>query len=802
MKKWMAFLSAAVMLAVNMPVSAESFTGELGIPESVIPINETNFPDAVFREYISTKFDQNGDGSLEDSEIWTVRLDLYNVEGITSLKGIELLENLWYLNAGSCLITEIDVSNNMNLEELCLNNCTQLTEIDVRRNPNLTHLEVGWTQIAAIDVSRNPLLESFCCTDTLITELDVTNNPALTFLHCDQNAITSLDLSKNPLLENLDIYECSIPELDLSNNPALKYFSARESGLTSIDFSGCPLLESADLLYNEIPEIDVTMCTELSSLHIDRNPVTSIDVTGCPKLKYLSVQQIDTITEIDVTKNPALISLQVSGDGITELDITQNPLLEQLDVGCPITELDVTDKPNLTRLDCRGSGLLTELDVSKNTLLESLYLDFCSGITALDLSNNPLLETLWCTGLPMGYINLENQTALTDFRAPGSIGVKPGIVGESLDLSEIMPENFDASRMVNIGNATLEGSVLTVLDPTEKITYEYDSGYSGEALSFSIAIGTVTCTSELAESIEAQAYTGQPIQPEITLVCGEKVIEPEYYTVEYQNNTEVGAAAAVVTMTDTKKYLGEFTVPFEIVKAVPEYTVPTGLKAVYGDTLSSIALPKGFTWENPESSVGDAGTSTAAVTYTPEDTENYQTVTGIEVTISVAKALPFVNPVIAEGSYYAGDAIPAIILTKNDTPGTISWRADTPEELAGGQNVLVWEYVPEDAANYESISGELILNAKMNPADGLLGDVNLDGIVDISDATLVLSYYAQQGASLNPAFSLDPEQDALICKLADIDGNGIIEISDATLILTYYARFGAGLSPEWDDLIG
>ncbi|MBQ8514489.1 MAG: hypothetical protein IJ496_03740 [Ruminococcus sp.] len=802
MKRWIAFLSAAAMLAVNMPVSAESFTGELGVPESAISINETNFPDAVFREYISTKFDENGDGCLEDSEIWTVRLDLYNVEGITSLKGIELLENLWYLNAGSCPITEIDVSNNMNLEELCLNNCTQLTEIDVSRNPNLTHLEIGWTQIAAVDVSRNPLLEAFCCTDTLITELDVTNNPALTFLHCDQNAITSLDLSKNPLLEDLDIYKCSIPELDLSNNPALKSFSARESGLTRIDFSGCPALESVELLYNEIPEIDVTGCPELRYLYVDRNPITSIDVTGCPKLKYLSVQQIDTITEIDVTKNPDLINLQVSGDGITELDITQNSLLETLNVGCSITELDVTDKPNLTRLDCRGSGLLTELDVSKNPLLEYLYLDFCSGITALDLSNNPLLETLWCTSLPMGYINLENQTALTDFCAPRSIGVKPDIVGETLDLSEIMPENFDASRMVNIGNATLEGSVLTILDPTEEITYEYDSGYSGETLSFSISIGTVTCTSALAEPIETQTYTGQPVQPEITLVCGQKVIEPEYYTVEYQNNTETGTAAAVVTMTDTKRYLGEFTIPFEIVKAFPEYTVPTGLKAVYGDTLSSIALPEGFTWENPESPVGNAGTSTATVTYTPEDTENYQTVTGIEMTISVAKALPFVNPVIAEGSYTGGDAVPEILLTKNDTPGTISWSDGTPEVLSGGQNILIWEYVPEDTTNYKSISGELILNAKMDPANGLLGDVNLDGIVNITDATLVLSYYAQQGASLNPAFSLDPEQDALICNLADIDGDGVIEISDATLILTYYARFGAGLYPEWDELIG
>ena len=718
MKKWTALVSAFVMLAAAMPVSAETGIGDA--VQRGISLDETTFPDAVFREYLREKFDDNGDGFLEDSEIWIVRLDLYNVEGITTLKGIEFLENLWYLNAANCQITEIDVSKNTKLENLCVND-TLLTEIDVSQNPNLIRLEVGWTQISEVDLSKNSLLEIFCCTDSQITTVDVANNPALRILSCGQNAITSLDLSKNPMLEELDIYACSIPELDLSHNPALKNFSARESGLTKIDLSGCPLLESADLLYNEIPEIDVTACTELRSLHIDRNPVSSIDVTNCPKLEALSVQQIDAITEIDVTKNPNLKSLQISGDKITELDITQNPLLKTLDVGCSITKLDVTDKPNLTRLDCRGSSLLTELDVSRNTLLESLYLDFCTGITALDLSNTPLLETLWCKGLPMGYINLENQTLLTDFRAPKSIGIQPGIIGETLDLSGIMPENFDPSRMVSIGNAVLEGSVLTVLDPTEEITYEYDSGYSGETLSFSIAIGTVTCTSELAEPIAEQMYTGQPIQPEITIVCGEKVIEPEYYTVEYQNNTEAGTASAVVAMTNTQKYQGEFTIPFEILKAVPEYEVPTGLTGMRSSTLEDIRLPEGFAWETPEMLLEEAGTLTVTVTYTPEDTVNYKTVTGIEVEVTVKE----------------------------------------PER----------------------------------------GDINGDGAADLADASLVLTYYAQNAAGNDYTFSENAEEQEAMFLRGDVDEDGILTIQDASFILKYYAQKAAGVEPAWEDII-
>ncbi|MBQ8513973.1 MAG: hypothetical protein IJ496_01065 [Ruminococcus sp.] len=74
----------------------------------------------------------------------------------------------------------------------------------------------------------------------------------------------------------------------------------------------------------------------------------------------------------------------------------------------------------------------------------------------------------------------------------------------------------------------------------------------------------------------------------------------------------------------------------------------------------------------------------------------------------------------------------------------------------------------------------------------LLGDLDGNGVVEISDATAVLTYYAQNAASLDPEINMDA---------ADIDRNGIIEIKDATCILTYYAQYAAGLDPDWSDLI-
>ena len=77
----------------------------------------------------------------------------------------------------------------------------------------------------------------------------------------------------------------------------------------------------------------------------------------------------------------------------------------------------------------------------------------------------------------------------------------------------------------------------------------------------------------------------------------------------------------------------------------------------------------------------------------------------------------------------------------------------------------------------------------------------MDGDVDISDATEVLSYYAKYGASLDPIFGETQEEHEVIFPLADVDADGMITIQDATLILTYYAQNGAGLDPTWEALI-
>lgn len=67
------------------------------------------------------------------------------------------------------------------------------------------------------------------------------------------------------------------------------------------------------------------------------------------------------------------------------------------------------------------------------------------------------------------------------------------------------------------------------------------------------------------------------------------------------------------------------------------------------------------------------------------------------------------------------------------------------------------------------------------------GDITLDNVVDISDATFVLEAYAKNAAGIS-VLIYDIQKEA-----GDVNGDGILDISDATLILEYYAYRAAGI---------
>jgi len=80
-------------------------------------------------------------------------------------------------------------------------------------------------------------------------------------------------------------------------------------------------------------------------------------------------------------------------------------------------------------------------------------------------------------------------------------------------------------------------------------------------------------------------------------------------------------------------------------KSIPAYTIPAPFTVTVGIPLSKIFLPLGFSWETPGTYTSmTPGTQTVRAKFTPVDTENYEIVSNIPITINYVAEPPYVKP--------------------------------------------------------------------------------------------------------------------------------------------------------------
>ena len=132
-------------IIIGFLISSTGLTGKTELVHAEeITINGTNFPDEVFRNYISVNFDINKNNILSDTEINEVKQinvssTNLNYKEIYNLQGIAYFTNLEVLDCSDNKLISLDLSKNIKLIEVyCENN--QLANLDTGDNTTLTVL--------------------------------------------------------------------------------------------------------------------------------------------------------------------------------------------------------------------------------------------------------------------------------------------------------------------------------------------------------------------------------------------------------------------------------------------------------------------------------------------------------------------------------------------------------------------------------------------------------------------------------------------------------------------------------------
>ena len=315
----------------------------------------------------------------------------------------------------------------------------------------------------------------------------------------------------------------------------------------------------------------------------------------------------------------------------------------------------------------------------------------------------------------------------------------PKITGITLD-------NWDETRITYIIKS---GDKATDVSDRITLTIEGIGNYTGTAtVEWKITPKTVTPTIKVASC----TYTGDALEPTVTLKDGAVVIPEGEYTVEYSNNTNAGTGRVTVKDVEGGNYvLNEASKTFEITKAaapaaetgsliitnglhetysldlstlLPKLTAPCDYGAIIYDKKvdthlgvgTFITLVNGKTGEltleanRSGTDEGQFGTITVTIS-----TSNYQDIT-LTIHVSAKNKL---TPVLAgtltltptEITY--GEPLSKIKITgtmkAGDTvvEGTFAWQqpGDTILDASTSGHDVGWKFTPKDGNTYTEATG-------------------------------------------------------------------------------------------------
>lgn len=220
-----------------------------------VNINETNFPDTNFRQYVKDEFDRDGNEVLSADEIAAADTIFVTGKPITSIEGIAYFTALTDLMCSNTKLTTLDTSHN-----------TKLVSLECNDTPTLTSL----------NVSQNTELKVLRCNDNALADLNLTNNSALETLECGDNELTTLDLSKNTELKYFGCFNSKLSSLDLTNNTNLEELHFAGNNVSTLDVSKNTNLKQLRVFSNKLISLDTSKNNTLQVLEVQDNPLTSM----------------------------------------------------------------------------------------------------------------------------------------------------------------------------------------------------------------------------------------------------------------------------------------------------------------------------------------------------------------------------------------------------------------------------------------------------------------------------------------------------------------------------------------------
>lgn len=272
--------------------------------ETSLPINEKNFPDANFRNYIKTYKAGSSDVLTVEQQRNVTTIEINN-KGVSDLKGIEAFPNLTELDCGNNSIQNLDLRQNPKLRKLICNK-NQLTHLNLSKNPDIYYLNCSENQLKQLDVSHLNDLTNLDCSHNDLEQLDVRNSKFLRVLYCSSNRLTELDadVKHKTQLVSVECQNNQLTTLILGENKLLKKLNCAHNQLTQLNLDNMSALEELNCFDNQLTVLDVSSSQNLTKLWLGDNHLTSLNLDNNLNLNFTYTDIYSGENVYTVTLNP------------------------------------------------------------------------------------------------------------------------------------------------------------------------------------------------------------------------------------------------------------------------------------------------------------------------------------------------------------------------------------------------------------------------------------------------------------------------------------------------------------------
>ena len=463
-------LLTLAMVFTFLPFSAFAAEGD-------VIINNTNFPDPAFLEFVK-KYDQGNDGKLSTDERNQVYILDVEKSGIKDLTGIKWFPKLSTLKCSELGLEKLDLSENKELYTLyCSKN--NLIQLELSQNTELTYLDCSGNKLTQLNLPVSTKLEKLICYDNQLSALDVNSLSGLTNLSCGKNPLGTLDVSNLTSLKSLACYENGLTTLNVKNNSILKDLSCGGNQLTELDLSNNPNLTYLYCSDNQLSQLDLRQNKNLITLECFQNKLELLDVSQSTKLQTIKCAE-NQLTSLNVTQNKVLNELDCAGNQLVELDTRNNVALNKLNC----------ERNRLAGLDLDGNVYLIDISVGDNVYPVEMKSDRTVDLSKLPNRFDVERASFWYGGKVEGNI-LTVKEGVTQVRyeyryrktmtehfyldVSGTGGSTGG--GSTGGGTTISPEAGKYQLTVTDGFATVNGSKGAVLnvEPGATVTLTADT---------------------------------------------------------------------------------------------------------------------------------------------------------------------------------------------------------------------------------------------------------------------------------------------------------------------------------------